>query len=564
MPPLHRLAIQGRTVTIYEKVLGTHTILSRLNVYFLALITMLTALLLRISEREYFTNSLWAEDGTIFINQALESGLDSLFIPYAGYLHLYPRLAAYVAVQLPAIITPYLFLLFWLLCAAALALVISRKAIDLGLDYRGICIIVLLVMMQPTSGEVYYNLTNVQWFTGAALMIYALIQKGFNESRNPESRISGSLKYPFILLTGLTGPFSVLSIPLLVMRAYIFRDFKKHYQTYVLILGTACVQFFMIISSDRVGQITIDTVIRHWLKAIYVFFAFGAGNRYVVAISVIFWILVLVSVINSLVSGLRKRLASEYLMTAAFIAAFIAYAAGLFAVRQTPDAINPMANGARYFFVPYTLLVVALMSNSVRGRIPVVLALACFTLICAFSFVRFHRSNLQYQSYARLAMALPGIQIPLNPVWPVYPGWFAVASADSRETYISKSQINIMEDNLIVLGGTMKKANSRSTLFDATSNDFQIYFTDPVVCAKGDHLAFMFDVTRDNPGWAQLFWSESGAYNERQSLRRYFNAGKVTMSFAFRYSEGGLYVRFDPTETIESITVNKIEYYCLD
>ena len=35
------------------------------------------------------------------------------------------------------------------------------------------------------------------------------------------------------------------------------------------------------------------------------------------------------------------------------------------------------------------------------------------------------------------------------------------------------------------------------------------------------------------------------------------------MFFAFKYNEGWLYVRFDPTENVESIVVKETEYYCL-
>lgn len=42
---------------------------------------------------------LWAEDGSIFINQAHTLGLAALWQPYAGYLHLYPRLVALLANQ---------------------------------------------------------------------------------------------------------------------------------------------------------------------------------------------------------------------------------------------------------------------------------------------------------------------------------------------------------------------------------------------------------------------------------------------------------------------------------
>lgn len=40
--------------------------------------------------------TLWAEDGTVFINQARELGVSSLWTTYAGYFHIYPRLVAWL------------------------------------------------------------------------------------------------------------------------------------------------------------------------------------------------------------------------------------------------------------------------------------------------------------------------------------------------------------------------------------------------------------------------------------------------------------------------------------
>ena len=45
-------------------------------------------------------NTLWAEDGRNFIQDAVNHGpLASLAIPYAGYLHTIPRLIAAVTVS---------------------------------------------------------------------------------------------------------------------------------------------------------------------------------------------------------------------------------------------------------------------------------------------------------------------------------------------------------------------------------------------------------------------------------------------------------------------------------
>jgi len=39
---------------------------------------------------------LWAEDGVIFLQEQLSLGFSAIFTPYAGYLHLLPRLNAFI------------------------------------------------------------------------------------------------------------------------------------------------------------------------------------------------------------------------------------------------------------------------------------------------------------------------------------------------------------------------------------------------------------------------------------------------------------------------------------
>ena len=47
-------------------------------------------------------NTIWAEDASVFLNQALNKGILRAFtIPYSGYLHVVPRLFAALAAVLP-------------------------------------------------------------------------------------------------------------------------------------------------------------------------------------------------------------------------------------------------------------------------------------------------------------------------------------------------------------------------------------------------------------------------------------------------------------------------------
>lgn len=109
------------------------------------------------------TPQLWAEDGTIHLNDYEQSGARAFFIPYRGYLHLLPRLIAWLAGQLTDVVNWPAFYNGGALLTTALLLVrmTSRR-----LDLPGKPWLVLAFVLVAHSGEVFLNITNLHWLTG--------------------------------------------------------------------------------------------------------------------------------------------------------------------------------------------------------------------------------------------------------------------------------------------------------------------------------------------------------------------------------------------------------------
>src|SRR5688572_304731 len=64
----------------------------------LAWMVVLTAALLALRKPwALHTPQLWAEDGSIFLTQDEQMGIRAWWLPYNGYLHLLPRLIAWIA-----------------------------------------------------------------------------------------------------------------------------------------------------------------------------------------------------------------------------------------------------------------------------------------------------------------------------------------------------------------------------------------------------------------------------------------------------------------------------------
>ncbi|MCP9834482.1 MULTISPECIES: hypothetical protein [unclassified Cyanobium] len=176
--------------------------------------------------------TLYAEDGSIFLQQAIDQGTGSLLQLYAGYSHLLQRLTALTAVNLLSPLTyPGFFLLVaWV--SYLLPLVSVEALIGAGVFSRLMRVAYIPYVYYPYAGETYLNLPNAYIFfpLGFILIAYGVVaQQG---SGRPEVFKSPFLK-AFLLLYGLvaafTGPFmAIYTIPLLVFHGLRRRRLPIH------------------------------------------------------------------------------------------------------------------------------------------------------------------------------------------------------------------------------------------------------------------------------------------------------------------------------------------------
>ncbi len=149
----------------------------------------------------------WAED-FMFMLAAERSGLASLFAPQAGYLHLIPRLIAWPASYLDPSIQPGFYLLGWLVVTFAVVFACFSPRLDLPLKP----LLAAAVLIVPHTGEVFFTPTNAQWV--AALGILLTILK--SDPRRPRE---WATDLAFVVVAGLSGPFSIFCLPLFFVRA---------------------------------------------------------------------------------------------------------------------------------------------------------------------------------------------------------------------------------------------------------------------------------------------------------------------------------------------------------
>ncbi|MBD2683011.1 MULTISPECIES: hypothetical protein [Nostoc] len=194
----------------------------------------------------------WAEDGTVFYAQAYNDGsLNSLFLPYAGYLHALPRLTAAFSMLFPFKLAPLIFnLIAIIIQILPVTFLISSRFSKLipNINY-GICISFLYLAL-PGCYEVNANITNTQWRI-ALLIFMAMIAQSSQVLVNLFDLI-------IILIGGLTGPFSILIMPIIVFLIFSKKIKNKKmtdlfYFKFVVLICTAFTQF-IVLNSNQIGQ----------------------------------------------------------------------------------------------------------------------------------------------------------------------------------------------------------------------------------------------------------------------------------------------------------------------
>jgi hypothetical protein len=157
-------------------------------------------------------DTVWAEDGSIFLQAALadaspQGWLDS----YGGYLHLVPRILASITAILPLDWAPVLLSGGAALAAAGLAMIAYRAA-ETHVPGRGDrTALAVCLLASPSAGiEVANAAANIHWYLPYAIGWLALWR--------PAGRLEAAIGGTILFLAATSHPFAMLAAPFLAWR----------------------------------------------------------------------------------------------------------------------------------------------------------------------------------------------------------------------------------------------------------------------------------------------------------------------------------------------------------
>jgi hypothetical protein len=165
----------------------------------------------------------WAEDGAFFYFEAYKiGGWKLLLTPAAGYLLLLPRLVAALSTYIPLFCVPGLFNSIALFVQTIpLAYILSSRFNSITSKWILQLLLASVYVFIPCS-ELQANITNSQWHLAPSVCLLLV-------SHPPLSRILKAFDYLIILVSSLTGPFTILLVPAIYLLAYTKRH--RHFYT---------------------------------------------------------------------------------------------------------------------------------------------------------------------------------------------------------------------------------------------------------------------------------------------------------------------------------------------
>lgn len=353
----------------------------------------------------------WAEDGAEFFRGAYTFGWHSILLPYAGYLHLVPRLVACFANWFSSLYAP----LIYSSAAAAITIYTAMLTQSARCPLTGGPLLALAVVLVPDAFEVLMFNCNVQWFSCLALLLVLM-------AKDPRRPTEIGHDIVATTLFALTGPASVVFAPLYLWRA-LRRKTKASFLIATIALGAATVQVRQIFPLDTSAKGSIDGVSLVGVMGTRVgaslFLAPRPETEFAATTKVVVTCLMLVT----LVALTLRRSETRPVRVVLFFAFVGLLAVSLFRCRFVLRELCHAGYGSRYF-IPLQVIVLWLICDAVTDhrRYVAVFASAALVWTLAVNLPRLREPPLADDHWKEQAAPLvrgESATIFINPNWTI-------------------------------------------------------------------------------------------------------------------------------------------------
>jgi hypothetical protein len=318
------------------------------------------------------------EDGKIFyLGSWFGDPLDQLFRPYASYLHLIPRFVGVLERQVQPAWAPFVSNLSALIIAALVVRFIASERLAEAIPNRRIrlaCALFFIVM--PGMDMILGSITFVQFYLAIFLIAGALASPA-------RSKLGAILFGIALMVASLTGPFSVLFLPLYLGRVAIRRDTDSVLTAVAVGAGAAIQAVLLLVAGGRSG-VAPTVMPADVAQVLGVHLATGfVGTRFmldIVASRPSFAIAAIgISVLATLLLLALRSLPKSWLIVGGYVLAITIGSSLINGSDSTEMLLDPLSV-SRYFVIPWFVLGVFLIASASR-RNPAAIALVCLLAV---------------------------------------------------------------------------------------------------------------------------------------------------------------------------------------
>jgi hypothetical protein len=210
----------------------------KLKQYIISIIFFSILILLRRPDA-IFHAQFWAEDGCIWYKEAYLFGTHCLLMPHSAYLQTISRIGAIFSLSFPLLYAPLIFNLIAFVAQVSPIAIFLSKRFDNIVPNIKLRLFISLFYVAIFNSEINMTLTCAQWHLALLLFLLVVVPE-------PKRLYVKILDYIALVISGLSGPFSIFLCPIALFELYREKARGKKLKTFVVCLMASIQVFFII------------------------------------------------------------------------------------------------------------------------------------------------------------------------------------------------------------------------------------------------------------------------------------------------------------------------------